>query len=552
MIEDLWYKNTVIYSLDVESFMDADGDGCGDFEGLTRRLDYLQALGVGAVWLAPFQPSPDRDDGYDVSDYYGVDPRYGSGGDFVEFMHQAEKRGIRVLMDLVVNHTSDAHPWFREARRDPESPRRDWYVWSKKRPANWNQGMVFPGVQESTWTRDPEAKAYYYHRFFDFQPDLNMDNPAVRTEVRRVMGYWLQLGVAGFRVDAVPFVIESTVPGEARGTLHFEYLAEMRRFMQWRVGDAILLGEANVLPAETEEYFGADGGTGIHMMFNFWVNQHLFHALATADAAPLAAALLATRDIPRTSQWAQFLRNHDELDLGRLTDEQRAAVFARFGPEEHMQLYGRGIRRRLAPMLGDRPQLELANSLLFSLPGTPVIRYGDEIGMGDDLDLPERDAVRTPMQWSAEPQGGFSTAAKTVEPVIDDGVWGRGRVNVEAQRRDPDSLLNWTARMIRLRKECPEIGWGSWEILDTGCPQALAMRYDWRGNSLVTVHNFDTRPHELLVRPGVEGGERLVSLLAEEESLADEKGVHRLVVGAFGYGWYRVGGLNYALRRERE
>ncbi len=551
MIEDLWYKNTVIYSLDVESFMDASGDGCGDFEGLTRRLDYLQALGVGAVWLAPFQPSPDRDDGYDVSDYFGVDPRYGSSGDFVEFVHQAEKRGIRVLMDLVVNHTSDTHPWFREARSDPDSPRRDWYVWSRKRPADWNRGMVFPGVQESTWTRDPQARAYYYHRFFDFQPDLNMDHPAVRTEVRRIMGYWLQLGVAGFRVDAVPFVIESTVPGREQGTLHFEYLAEMRRFMQWRVGDAVLLGEANVLPAETEAYFGADGGTGIHMMFNFWVNQHLFHALATADAAPLAAALLATREIPRTSQWANFLRNHDELDLGRLTEEQRAAVFARFGPEENMQLYHRGIRRRLAPMLGDRPRLELANSLLFSLPGTPVIRYGDEIGMGDDLSLPERDAVRTPMQWSAEPHGGFSTAAKTVEPVIDDGVWGYGRVNVEAQRRDPDSLLNWTARMIRLRKECPEIGWGSWEILDTGCAEALAMRYDWRGNSLVVVHNFDARPHELVVRVDVEGGERLVSLLAEEESAADDKGVHRLVVGAFGYNWYRVGGLNYALRRER-
>ena len=552
MIEDLWYKNTVIYSLDVESFMDASGDGCGDFEGLTRRLDYLQALGVGAVWLAPFQPSPDRDDGYDIADYYGVDPRYGSGGDFVEFLHQAEKRGIRVLMDLVVNHTSDAHPWFREAREDPDSPRRDWYVWSRKRPEGWDKGMVFPGVQESTWTRDPEAKAYYYHRFFDFQPDLNMDNPAVRTEVRRIMGYWLQLGVSGFRVDAVPFVIESTVPSGEQGTLHFEYLAEMRRFMQWRVGDAILLGEANVLPQETEKYFGADGGSGIHMMFNFWVNQHLFYALATADTAPLAAALLATRDIPHTAQWAQFLRNHDELDLGRLTEEQRAAVFARLGPEERMQLYGRGIRRRLAPMLGDRPQLELAYSLLFSLPGTPVIRYGDEIGMGDDLELPERDAVRTPMQWSAEPQGGFSTAAKTVEPVIGDGIWGYPRVNVEAQHRDPRSLLNWTARMIRLRKECPEIGWGSWELLDTGCPEALAMRYDWRGNSLVIVHNFDTKPHELLVRPGVEGGERLVSLLAEEESLADEKGVHGLVLDAFGYNWYRVGGLNYALRRERE
>jgi maltose alpha-D-glucosyltransferase/alpha-amylase len=551
MIEDLWYKNTVIYSLDVESFMDADGDGIGDFEGLMRRLDYLQALGVGAVWLAPFQPSPDRDDGYDVSDYYGISPRYGSGGDFVEFMHQADKRGIKVLIDLVVNHTSDQHRWFQEARSDPDSPFRDWYIWSRKRPSDWNQGMVFPGVQESTWTYDKKARAYYYHRFYDFQPDLNMDNPAVRTEVRRIMGYWLQLGVAGFRVDAVPFVIESTVPGKAQGELHFEYLSDMRRFLQWRVGDAILLGEANVVPEDACRYFGEDGGSGIHMMFNFWVNQHLFYALATADTGPLTEALRATSGIPRTSQWAQFLRNHDELDLGRLTDEQREKVFARFGPEERMQLYGRGIRRRLAPMLGDRPQLELAYSLLFALPGTPVIRYGDEIGMGDDLALPERAAVRTPMQWSDEPHAGFSTAEKTVEPVIEDGVWGYPRVNVEAQRRDPESMLNWTARMIRMRKECPEIGWGTWEILDAGCPQVLAMRYDWRGNSLLVVHNFDTKPHALELRAGVENGGRLVNLLQEEESCADENGVHHIVLDAFGYHWYRVGGLNYAIRRER-
>ena len=551
MIEDLWYKNTVVYSLDVESFMDASGDGVGDFEGLMRRLDYLQALGVGAVWLAPFQPSPDRDDGYDVSDYYGVDPRYGSSGDFVEFMHQAEKRGIRVLIDLVVNHTSDQHPWFQEARSDPESRYRDWYIWSKRRPSDWNSGMVFPGVQESTWTYDRKAREYYYHRFYEFQPDLNMDNPAVRTEARRVMGYWLQLGVAGFRVDAVPFVIESTVPGKEQGELHFDYLAEMRRFLQWRVGDAILLGEANVLPEETEKYFGSDGGSGIHMMFNFWVNQRLFYALATGDTGPLVEALRDTQSIPHTAQWGQFLRNHDELDLGRLTDEQRAEVFARFGPEEHMQLYGRGIRRRLAPMLGDRPHLELAYSLLFSLPGTPVIRYGDEIGMGDDLSLEERAAVRTPMQWADEPHGGFSTAEKTVEPVISEGVWGYPRVNVEAQRRDPDSLLNWTARMIRLRKECPEIGWGSWEIMDTGCPQVLAMRYDWRGNSLVIVHNFDPEPHEVRILPDVEEGDRLVNLLVEEESRAEEDGAHRIVLDAFAYHWYRVGGLNYAARRER-
>jgi maltose alpha-D-glucosyltransferase/alpha-amylase len=547
LIDDLWLRYSVFYSLVVESYMVAYGDGVGDFEGLVQRLDYLEALGVDALWLAPFQPSPCRDDGYDVSDYYGVDPRYGSSGDFVEFMHQAAGRGIRVIIDLVVNHTSDEHEWFQAARCDPDSRYRDWYIWSKKRPKDWRQGMVFPGVQESTWTLDEKVGAYYYHRFYEFQPDLNMDNPQVRTAVQRVMGYWLQLGVAGFRVDAVPFVIESTVPGESQGELHFDYLAAFRDFLQWRVGNAILLGEANVLPAESRKYFGGRSGDGLHLMFNFYVNQHLFYALATAETEPLARALRATRDIPPTAQWASFLRNHDELDLGRLEDEQRQQVYERFAPEEDMRLYDRGIRRRLAPMLGDAAQVRLAYSLLFSLPGTPVLRYGDEIGMGDDLSLPERYPVRTPMQWSAEPHAGFTTAEKPFRPVVSGGAWGYERINVEAQRRDPDSMLNWTAGMIRLRKQCPEIGWGSWELLRTGCPQVLAMRYDWRGRSLVVLHNFDERPHEVLVRPGVEGGDRLASLLTNEESRADDRGRHHLVLDAHGYQWMRVGGLNTGL-----
>jgi maltose alpha-D-glucosyltransferase/alpha-amylase len=551
MIEDLWYKNTVIYSLDLETFLDADGDGVGDFEGLIRRLDYLQALGIGAVWLAPFQPSPNRDNGYDVSDYYGVDPRYGSSGDFVEFMHQAKKRGIKVLMDLVVNHTSDEHRWFQEARSDKNSRYRDWYVWSKKRPADWNKGMVFPGVQDRTWTYDRRAQEYYFHRFYDFQPDLNIDNAEVRTEIRRIIGYWLELGVEGFRVDAVPFLIERVIPGQEEGEQVFEYLTEFRRFLQWRMGDAILLGEANVLPEETKPYFGEDGGDGIHMMFNFWVNQHLFYALATADVRPLVEAIRATADIPRTAQWAHFLRNHDELDLGRLTDEQREQVFARFGPEEQMQLYHRGIRRRLASMLGDRRHEELAYSVMFSLPGTPVIRYGDEIGMGDNLELKEREAVRTPMQWANEPQAGFSTAEKLVHPVIEEGVWSYQRINVEAQRRDPDSLLNWTAGMIRLRKECPEIGWGDYTILQTGSPHVLAMRYDWRGNSVLVVHNFDERPHEAHIEPDVEGGDTLADLREDEELHGDGSGAHRIILEAHGYRWFRIGGLNYAVRRDR-
>ena len=551
MVEDLWYKNAVIYSLDVDTFMDANGDGIGDFEGLMRRLDYLQALGVDTIWVAPFYPTPNRDNGYDVSDFYGVDPRHGSGGDFVEFVHHAERCGMKVIIDLVANHTSVDHPWFQEARSDPESRYRSWYIWSEERPDDWNSGMVFPGVQDRTWTYDRKAQAYYYHRFYKHQPDLNMDNPEVRAEIRRLMGYWIQQGVDGFRVDAVPFLIETTSPGDAQGKLRFDYLKEFRRFLEWRARECILLGETNVKPEDVAPYFGEDGGDGTHMMFNFWVNQHLFYALATGDAAPLAQALEDTRDIPATSQWAHFLRNHDELDLGRLSDEQRQTVFERFGPEEEMQLYGRGLRRRLAPMLGDRRQEELAYSLLFALPGTPVIRYGDEIGMGDDLELEERQAVRTPMQWAPEPQAGFSTAEETVHPVIETGVWGAQRVNVEAQHRDPDSLLNWMVRMIRMRKECPEVGWGEWEVLDTGEAAVLGLRYDWRGNSVLTLHNLCETPVEVSVRPGVEGGDLLVNLLEEEESRADEDGVHTLTLEAHRYRWFRVGGLNYAVRRER-
>ena len=550
MIEDLWYKNAVIYSLDLETFMDADGDGVGDFEGLIRRLDYLQFLGVDAVWLAPFQPTPNRDNGYDIADYYGVDQRHGSGGDFVEFMHHADKRGIKVLMDLVVNHTSDEHPWFQEAR-DPDSPKHDWYIWSKERPSDWNKGMVFPGVQDRTWSYDRKAKAYYFHRFYNFQPDLNMDNPRVRAEIRRIIGYWLQLGVEGFRVDAVPFMIESVVPGQEEGEKNFDYLTEFRTFLQWRSGDAILLGEANVKPDENRKYFGSDGGDGIHMMFNFFVNQHLFYSLATGDVEPLAEAIRATADVPQTGQWAHFLRNHDELDLGRLNEEQRQRVFERFGPDKNMQLYGRGIRRRLAPMLGDRRHEELAYSVMFSLPGTPVIRYGDELGMGDDLSLEQRDAVRTPMQLANERNGGFSTADKLVHPIISEGVWSKEHVNVAAQRRDPNSLLNWTASMIRLRKECPEIGWGRCTILDTGSPHVLALRYDWRGNSVLVMHNFDKRPHEVRIEHGVEGAKRLSNLLSQEELETGPDGAHRIALDALDYRWYRVGGLDYAIHREQ-
>ena len=550
MINDLWYKHAVVYCLSVATYMDSNGDGIGDFQGLMRRLDYLHGLGVTAIWLMPFQPSPGKDDGYDISDYYGVNPAYGSIGDFIEFTRAARQRGIRILIDLVVNHTSDQHPWFRQAR-DRASPLHDWYVWSDRKPARADTGMVFPGVQKSTWSYDREAKAWYFHRFYDFQPDLNTSNPQVQAEILKIMGFWIELGVSGFRMDAVPFVISSKGPKVRKPIQHYDMLRSLREFLQWREGDSIILAEANVLPKTDLEYFGKEGDR-MHMMFNFQVNQTLFYALATADIRPLVKAMNATRARPATAQWGIFLRNHDELDLGRLSEQQRQRVFEAFAPEKDMQLYDRGIRRRLAPMLnGDRRRTELAVSLLFTLPGTPVVRYGDEIGMGDNLELPERVCARTPMQWSTEPQAGFTKSKRPVVPVIDTGPYGYQHVNAAAQRRDPNSLLNWTERIIRMRKEVPEIGLGDFQVIDTGNNAMLMIRYDWRNNSVLFVHNLDDKPCEASFDVGLddESAGLLVNLLSEEHSRAREDGRHHLLLEAFAYRWYRVGGLDYLLKR---
>ena len=541
MINDLWYKNAVIYCVSIETFMDGNGDGVGDFAGLTQRLDYLNGLGVTTLWLMPFQPSPQRDDGYDISDYYGVDPRYGTLGDFVEFTHAARQRGMRVIIDLVVNHTSDQHAWFQEARRDPHGRHRDWYVWAEKKPENADQGMVFPGVQKTTWSYDQKARAYYFHRFYDFQPDLNTAHPQVQAEILKIMGFWLELGVSGFRMDAVPFVIAQKGAQVTRSVEQFDMLRRFREFLQWRRGDAIILAEANVLPSTDFDYFG-DDGERMHMMFNFQVNQNLFAALATADSRSLAQALEATRARPTTAQWGMFLRNHDELDLGRLEDDQRQAVFDAFGPEPGMQLYGRGIRRRLAPMLGgDRRRLELAYSLMFTLPGTPVLRYGDEIGMGDDLSLPDRNCARTPMQWSAEAHGGFSTAQQPVLPVIGSGPYGYQHVNAAGQRRDPQSFLNWTERVVRMRKEVPEIGWGPFKLLKTDDRAILVLRYDWHGRSVVVAHNLANEPREVTVDLELDGRRTLVNLLTDDHSHALAEGEHCLLMEPYGYRWFRVG-----------
>ena len=542
MINDLWYKNAVIYCVSVATYLDTNGDGIGDFQG----------LGVTAIWLMPFQPSPGRDDGYDVADYYGVDPRYGTLGDFVEFTNGCKQRGLRVLIDLVVNHTSDQHPWFQSARRDPKSKYRDWYIWSKKKPKNAEKGIVFPGVQRSTWDKDPVAHEYYFHRFYEFQPDLNTANPEVQAEILKIMGFWLQLGVSGFRMDAVPFVIASkgaNVPQNP--TEHYDMLREFSQFLTWRDGEAIILAEANVLPGTDMNYFGK-AGERLQMMFNFDVNQHLFYALASADAKPLIKAMKDTKPRPPTAQWGQFLRNHDELDLGRLLPKQRQTVFDAFGPDPDMQLYNRGIRRRLAPMLGgDRRRLELAYSLMLTLPGTPVIRYGDEIGMGDNLRLPERNCARTPMQWSTEPHAGFTKSDHPVLPVIDHGPYAFNHVNAADQRRDPNSLLNWMERMIRMRKEVPEIGWGDFQFVSTSTATVLAMQYEWRNNAVLCIHNLEGAPREIRIAPQHNNENCiLVNLLSSDHSEPNQQGKHTILMEPYGYRWFRACGLDYLLKRD--
>ncbi|TDC31408.1 trehalose synthase [Micromonospora sp. 15K316] len=542
---DRWYSEAVVYCLDIDTYADSNGDGVGDIPGLIGRLDYLARLGVTCLWLHPIHPSPNRDDGYDVTDFYNVDPRFGTLGDFAELLHQARNRGIRVIIDLVVNHTSDEHPWFQSARSSPDSPYRDWYVWSEQEPPDRKQGMVFPGEQKETWSYDRTAKAWYYHRFYRFQPDLDMANPAVRAEVKKIMSFWLQLGVSGFRMDAVPFIIEQTQPGNPDSPKDLDFLTELREHVQWRRGDAILLAEANVEPDQLPIYFGDRGGSAnrLHMLFDFLLNGRLMLALAREDPEPVIEALRDTPVLPAGGQWATFLRNHDEIDLSRLTAEQRNQVYARFGPEEHMRLYNRGIRRRLAPMLGnDRRWIELAYALQFSLRGTPVLRYGEEIGMGEDPSLPGRHAIRTPMQWSYKENAGFSTAepGKLVRPVIDKGEYGYEKVNVTAQRRDPRSLLAWFERMIRTLREAPEIGSGSTTHIDVPMPPGvLAHRADGPTGTMVFLHNLGTDDVEVdlsLLQPEAD---QPIDVLTDR-GYGEVGKLERLQLSGHGYRWIRL------------
>jgi trehalose synthase len=533
-VSDQWWKDAVVYCVDVRAFLDTDGDGIGDLNGVTQRLDHLAELGITCLWLMPFQPSPCRDGGYDISDYYAVDPRLGSLGDFVELVRAAGERGIKVISDLVVNHTSDEHAWFREARSSPDSPTRHWYVW-RDEPSDEPKGLFFPGTETSNWAKDDPTGQYYLHRFHHFEPDLDTANPEVRDEIARIVGFWLALGVAGFRIDAVPAMLETAGLPERVANDPKEWLRNLRAFVSRRRGDAMLLGEVNVDPQQLAQYFG-DHGDLLHLEFAFLLNQSVWLALARGKADALETIVRMLPQVPHDSGWATFLRNHDELTLDKLNVSQQQEVFAAFAPDEDMRLYGHGIRRRVAPMLGGDPdRLRLAWSLAFSLPGTPVLLYGDEIGLGDNLAIDDRFAVRVPMQWSAERHGGFTTADEPWRPLAG-RPFGPERVNVASQRRDPDSLLRWMRRLIWSRRTRPQLGWGSVTLIDTPAPSIFAHRADWEGGTVVAVHNLAEEPAAVTLELGddVSG---VQDALGARQLEPPKDGRLDLELGRYGYLW---------------
>ena len=534
---DLWWKTAVFYCLDVESYLDSVGDGIGDLHGLLERVDYLAALGVTCIWLMPFYPTPNRDDGYDVTDYYGVDPRLGDLGDFTQFVDAARERGMRVIVDLVINHTSIEHPWFQAARTGPDSPYHDYYVWQDERPEDWETALVFPGEQTENWTYDRKARRYYLHHFYSHQPDLNPSDQRVHEEMKQIMSFWVQLGVSGFRVDAVPFLIKMKGIETQREILPHEFLRDLAAHLGRRRGDAIMLGEVNLPPHEALEYFG--DGNELEMLFNFNINQYLYLALARRHADPLRKALEALPAIPAGGQWAQFIKNHDELTLDQLTEAERQEVFDAFGPDPDMQLFDRGIRRRLPPMLGgDTARIRLAYSVLFSLPGAPVLFYGEELGMGENLDIPGRLAVRSPMQWTDEDGAGFSAApADQLHRPVTTGAFGPGNVNAAAQIRDPHSMLSWMKDLIDRHRDVPEFGMGAHSVVDVGVPEVLVSRSEWRDGVVLTLHNFSEQAVEVAIEAEL-AGRRPVEIWSDRDY--GESSPDGIKVEGSGYRWFRL------------
>ncbi len=465
MSADDWYKDAIFYELHVRAFQDSNGDGIGDFPGLTERLDYVRDLGVNCIWLLPMYPSPLRDDGYDIADYRNIHPDYGTLDDFQHFLDAAHARGLRVITDLVMNHTSDQHPWFQEARRSPESPYRDYYVWSDTDQRYRQARVIFVDSETSNWTWDPVARQYFWHRFYSHQPDLNFDNPAVRAAMLEIMRYWLDRGLDGFRVDAVPYLFEREGTNCENLPETHAYLKELRGEIDARYRGRILFAEANQWPIDVRPYFG--DGDECHMAFNFPLMPRIFMALRREERRPIIDIVRQTPELPEKCQWGLFLRNHDELTLEMVSDEERDYMYLEYAKDARMRL-NLGIRRRLAPLMENgRRQVELLHSLLLSLPGSPVLYYGDELGIGDNIYLGDRNGVRTPMQWTGDRNAGFSRAdpERLYLPVNANPVYHYQSVNVETQERTPTSLLQWVKRLIRVRQKYPVFGRGSIEFL---------------------------------------------------------------------------------------
>jgi maltose alpha-D-glucosyltransferase / alpha-amylase len=489
--DPLWYKDAIIYQLHVKSFRDANGDGYGDFAGVTQRLDYIRQLGCNTIWLLPFFPSPLKDDGYDIASYESIHPTYGTIEDFKEFLDAAHARDIRVIIELVINHTSDQHPWFQRARRAPKnSPERNWYVWSDDPNRYGGTRIIFTDTETSNWTWDPVAQQFFWHRFFGHQPDLNFDNPEVLEAVKNVMRFWLRMGVDGLRLDAIPYLIERDGTNCENLPETHEVLRDLRRALDAEFENRIFLAEANQWPPDVRPYFG--NSDECHMAFHFPVMPRMYMAIRKEDRTPIVDIMRQTPEIPNDCQWAIFLRNHDELTLEMVTDEERDYMYKEYAKDPRMRI-NVGIRRRLAPLMDNgRRQIELMNALLMSMPGTPIMYYGDEIGMGDNVYLGDRNGVRTPMQWTPDRNAGFSEAdsAALYSPVIVDPPYGYQGINVAAQERTSTSLLRWMRRLVQVRQQFKVFGRGTWEPINANNRRVLVFMRRYKDETILCVNNL--------------------------------------------------------------
>ena len=540
MADPLWFKDAVFYELHVKAFCDGNDDGIGDFRGLINKLDYIEWLGVDCLWLLPFFPSPLRDDGYDVADYRGVAPDYGSMEDFRAFLDEAHRRGLRVIADLVLNHTSDQHLWFQEARSSPQSPKRDYYVWSETDKRYEKARIIFIDTEKSNWTWDSVAKAYYWHRFFSHQPDLNYDNPELQKAMLDVMAFWLEQGLDGFRCDAVPYLFEreGTICENLPETHAF--LKEVRKRIDKAYRGRILLAEANQWPADVRPYFG--DGDEFHMAFHFPLMPRLFMGVRSEDWHPIVDMFTHTPAIPENCQWCLFLRNHDELTLEMCAGEERDYMYYAYARDPQMRR-NIGIARRLTPLLdNDRRKIELLNSLVFTLPGSPIIYYGDEIGMGDNIHLGDRNGVRTPMQWTADRNGGFSKAdpSKLYLPVISDSVYGFQAINVESQRQSQHSLLHWMKRRIAGRKQHPAFGRGTLAFLRPRNDKVFAYIREYRGDTLLLVHNLADTAQAVELDLAQFEGTAPIELFGNSRFPTIGKLPYALSLTPYGYYWFKL------------